>query len=409
MSSKHWPIRPLGDCAKFLSGGTPRKDRTEFWEGDIPWVSSGEMTENRIHDASLHITAEAVEAGSRLVPENTVLAVVRGMSLAKEFRVSITKREVAFNQDLKAFACKPDVDPEFLFYSLFAQREHIRRLATEASHGTKKLETDTLAGVSIPLPELRIQRRTAEVASIYDELIENNQRRMQLLENAGRLLYDEWFVRLRFPGYEHTPIADGVPEGWLKCSVGQFGQVITGKTPSTKDIDNYGGEIPFIKTPDMHGNMFVIETETSLTEKGANTQPGKFIPPNTVLVSCIGTIGVVSLSSVRSQFNQQINALVPSDSTYCYFCFFAFRDLKGAMEAIGGGVTMSNINKTKFKRLELLKPPAPLLREFHEYSQPLFQQIQVLAVQNQKLRIARDLFLPRLMSGELLSDPSAPS
>ena len=111
MSGKRWPLRPLGDCAKFLSGGTPSKARDEFWDGDIPWISSGEMTQTRIHDTPLRITADAAEDGSRLVPANTVLAVVRGMSLAKEFRVAITKREVAFNQDLKAFACKPDVDP----------------------------------------------------------------------------------------------------------------------------------------------------------------------------------------------------------------------------------------------------------------------------------------------------------
>src|SRR5689334_16351690 len=180
MSSKRWPLRRLGDCAKFLSGGTPSKANSEFWEGDIPWVSSGEMKETRIHDAPLHITSAAAEDGSRLVPANTVLAVVRGMSLAKEFRVAITKREVAFNQDLKAFACKPDVDPEFLFYALFARREYIRELATEASHGTKKLETDTLSAVELPVPKPEIQRRTVEVASAYDELMENNRRRIGL-------------------------------------------------------------------------------------------------------------------------------------------------------------------------------------------------------------------------------------
>jgi type I restriction enzyme S subunit len=359
------------------------------------------MTQVRIHDTPLHITADAAEDGSRLVPANTVLAVVRGMSLAKEFRVAITRREVAFNQDLKAFACKPDVDQEFLFYALFARREHIRELATEASHGTKKLETDVLAAVEFPMPKLEIQRCTVEMASAYDDLIENNRRRMELLEEAARQLYREWFVRRRFPGHEHIRITNGIPEGWLKCRVSEFGEVITGKTPSTKDSDNYGGDVPFIKTPDMHGNVFVIGTSTILTEKGANTQPGKFIPPNTLLVSCIGTIGVVSLTSVQSQFNQQINAVVPYEDCYLYFCFFAFKDLKAEMEAIGGGATMGNVNKTKFEGLEILKPAMPLLREFHEFCDPLFDQIKVLQTQTQKLLAARDLLLPRLMSGEI--------
>jgi len=208
-------------------------------------------------------------------------------------------------------------------------------------------------------------------------------------------------VRLRFPGYEHTRIIDGVPEGWKKWRISGFGQVITGKTPSTKESDNYGGEVPFIKTPDMHNNVFVIETETSLTEKGATMQRGKFIPPNALLVSCIGTIGVVSLTSARSQFNQQINAVLPFEDTYRYYCFFAFKDLKKEMEAIGGGATMGNVNKTKFEGLKLLKPPMSFLCEFHEFCTPLFQQILVLQAQNQKLRAARDLLLPRLMSGEI--------
>lgn len=200
MRSTRWPLRPLCKCAKFLSGGTPNKARSEFWEGDIPWVSSGEMTQLRIHDTPLHITEEGASNGSRLVPEDTVLVVVRGMSLAKEFRVAITKREVAFNQDLKAFECADDVDSEFLFYSLLARRTHIRELATEASHGTKRLETDVLAAFEIPVPKTKeVQRHIVAVLSKYDDLIENNRRRMALLEEATRQLYREWFIRLRFP------------------------------------------------------------------------------------------------------------------------------------------------------------------------------------------------------------------
>lgn len=258
-----------------------------------------------------------------------------------------------------------------------------------------------LGSFQFRMPLRREQERIAGILSAYDDLIENNWRRMALLEEAARQLYREWFVRLRFPGHEHTRITNGVPEGWEKCCIREFGDVVTGKTPSTKDADNYGGEILFIKTPDMHGNVFVIETETRLTEKGANTQPGKFIPTNALLVSCIGTIGVVSLTSAPSQFNQQINAVVPFEDSYRYYCFFAFKDLKDSMEAIGGGATMGNVNKKKFESLKVLKPSMPLLREFHEFCNPLFQQIQVLSYQNQKLRAARDLLLPRLMNGKI--------
>ena len=294
-----------------------------------------------------------------------------------------------------------DVDNHYLLYFLRSAAGQGALQGKAGGTSQPKLALFRIEEIEFPCPPLREQRKIAEILSAYDDLIENNRRRMALLEEAARQLYREWFVRLRFPGHEHTRITNGVPEGWEKCCIREFGDVVTGKTPSTKDADNYGGEILFIKTPDMHGNVFVIETETRLTEKGANTQPGKFIPTNALLVSCIGTIGVVSLTSAPSQFNQQINAVVPFEDSYRYYCFFAFKDLKDSMEAIGGGATMGNVNKKKFESLKVLKPSMPLLREFHEFCNPLFQQIQVLSYQNQKLRAARDLLLPRLMNGKI--------
>lgn len=287
--------------------------------------------------------------------------------------------------------------PRFVYYLL----RSIDFTPFNAGAGVPTLNRNHLDSLAVPLFRDEQERRISDILSIYDDLIENNGRRMALLEEAARQLYREWFVRLRFPGHEHTRITNGVPEGWEDCRVSDFGLVVTGKTPSTKEADNYGGDIPFIKTPDMHGNVFVVKTEASLTEKGANTQPGKFIPPITLLVSCIGTIGVVSMTSARAQFNQQINAVVSFEDTYGYYLFFALRNLKEAMEAIGGGATMGNVNKTKFEGIEILKPAMSLLREFQEFCAPLFQQIRVLSVQNLRLRSARDLLLPRLMSGDI--------
>lgn len=153
-----WLERPLGDCVRFRSGGTPNKARGDYWEGDIPWASSGELTPLRLHDTELHVSPEGADAGSRMVPANTILAVVRGMSLAREFRLSMTAREMAFNQDLKALICQDGVDPFFLFFALVDRREYIRDLATEAAHGTKKLEMSTLERVAIKLPTPAFQQ-----------------------------------------------------------------------------------------------------------------------------------------------------------------------------------------------------------------------------------------------------------
>ena len=404
MSNRRWPLRPLGDCAKFLSGGTPSKARTEFWDGDIPWVSSGEMTESRIHDSSLHITPEGAEDGSRLVPENTVLAVVRGMSLAKEFRVSITKREVAFNQDLKAFACKPDVDPEFLFYALFAQREHIRQLATEASHGTKKLETDTLARVGIPLPKLPIQQRTVQVACTYDEQMENNRRRMGLLEKAARLLYEEWFVRLRFPGHEHTPITHGLPQGWERVPLSELCDSIDYGYTASAQAEEIGPKflritdivpdfidwpaVPHCPIEDDRLNKFRLrEGDIVIARTGATVGYAKRLHkrhPEAVFASYL-----VRLRMKPEVDNLMVGVFVESD------------DYKSYVQSRIGGAAQPNANARVLSGAEILVPPPRIQRDFHETVEPLIDQREILQLQNQKLRAARDLLLPRLMSGEI--------
>ena len=183
-----WDRRPLGRCARFLSGGTPSKGRADFWEGSIPWVSSGELTEMRVHDASLHVTPEAVEAGSRLVPPDTILAVVRGMSLAKDFRVAITARSVAFNQDLKALVSEPDVDATYLFMALHVQRAQIRDRATEASHGTKKLDTPVLASVPILIPRPALQQQSREIVDPMNAQWDNLHQQNDRLKAARDLL-----------------------------------------------------------------------------------------------------------------------------------------------------------------------------------------------------------------------------
>ena len=175
-----WDRRPLNRCAKFLSGGTPSKARSDYWEGDIPWVSSGELTSLRLHRTALNITAEGAEAGSRLVPTGTMLAVVRGMSLAKEFRIGLTTREMAFNQDLKAIVNGPDVDGLVLFYALDAQREQIRDKASDSSHGTKKLDSAVLEQLTILVPPKPLQRHFRDDVSTmhaqWDCLDEQNYR-----------------------------------------------------------------------------------------------------------------------------------------------------------------------------------------------------------------------------------------
>jgi type I restriction enzyme S subunit len=404
MSIKGWPLRRLGGCAKFLSGGTPSKARAEFWEGDIPWVSSGEMAQMRIHDTPLRITGEGAEDGSRLVPANTVLAVVRGMSLAKEFRVAITKREVAFNQDLKAFQCKPDVDSEFLFYALFARREHIRELATEASHGTKKLETDVLAAVELPVPTLDVQLRTVAVASAYDDLIENNRRRIALLEEAARQVYREWFVCLRFPGHEHTRIVDNIPEGWQRKKMSNICESVGGGTPSTLRPEFWDdGEITWVTPTDITQNdcLALLDSEKKITEAGLKNSSAKMLPSETILMTSRASLGFFGLVDREVCTNQGFISVIPHEEN---LRMYLLQNLISRREEIIGkasGATYKEINKSTFRDLDIVIPPPTIVEEFQLFAYDMLKQTRLLKKQMEKARAARDLLLPRLMSGEI--------
>ena len=255
--------------------------------------------------------------------------------------------------------------------------------------------------VGIRYPELGEQDWVVSILSAYDDLIENNRRRIQLLEQATRLLYKEWFVHLRFPGHEHTKIIDGVPEGWEAGTIGDLGEVVTGKTPSKKKAENFGHDVPFIKTPDMHGNAIVVHTEESLSEEGAKTQANKTLPPRSILVSCIGTVGAVALNASPAHTNQQINSIVPTNTAVTYWAYFMAKDLKPLLEGMSGGATMANVNKSKFSGIQIVIPSRQLFELFSDVAKPVFDQIENLTISNTRLTKARDLLLPKLMNGEV--------
>lgn len=258
----------------------------------------------------------------------------------------------------------------------------------------------------IPVPPLRIQQRIAGILSAYDELIENSQRRIKILETMVRALYHEWFVHFRFPGHENHPRVASplgeIPLGWEVKAIQDFGKVITGKTPSKANAAYFGEDVQFLKTPDMHGNMFILNTNERLSSSGAASQANKTLPAGSICVSCIGTIGVVAITTAECQTNQQINAVVLTNPASREFLFLRLQDAKQTLENLGSnGATMGNVNKGKFEAMEIVCPPADLFTRYHQIAQPMFMQILALARQVDNLRRTRDLLLPRLLSGQI--------
>lgn len=194
-----------------------------------------------------------------------------------------------------------------------------------------------------------------------------------------------------------------MPNDWFAGNIEDLAQdIVCGKTPSTKNTDYYGSDIPFITIPDMHGEVYNVATERYLSTLGAISQTKKFLPKNSVCVSCIGTAGLVTLVSEKSQTNQQINSIIPKDGVSPYYIYLLMRTLKGTINKFGqSGSTIVNLNKTQFSKIQVIIPSISLMSKFDEIVYPMFEKI----LQNQKeiLRLSslRDTLLPKLMSGEI--------
>lgn len=259
-----------------------------------------------------------------------------------------------------------------------------------------------LKEVVIDKPPLDVQRKIGDYLEAFDDLIENNQKQIKLLEEATQRLYKEWFVDLRFPGYEDVKVVSGVPEGWRYKRVEEFGEVITGKTPSTSKTEYYGGNIPFVTIPDMHGNVFPLVTEKTLTKVGADTQKNKYLPVNSVIVSCIATVGLVNIAVEACQTNQQINSVILQNDNELYFFYESMKRIKALLDGVGSnGATMTNVNKTKFSSIKVLYPVEDLVKRYNELCKPIFDKILALSKSIIKAEQARDRLLPKLMSGEI--------
>ena len=268
--------------------------------------------------------------------------------------------------------------------------------------GRQRADKRFIERTKLNVPDLPTQKQIGKILSTYDDLIENNNKRIKILEQMAENLYKEWFVRFRFPGHETTEFENGLPKGWKVNRLADYGRVETGKTPSTEVSENYGDEVMFVKTPDMHGNIFTTQTNEYLSKKGHLTQPKKLLPPNSIMVSCIGTAGVVSINSEQAHTNQQINSIILDNQMYLEWLYFTCKSLKNTIELFGAtGATMTNLSKCKFENIKVIEPTDNLIYLFHDKTHSLLQEIKNYISMNQNLIKQRDMLLPRLMSGKL--------
>jgi type I restriction enzyme S subunit len=236
-----------------------------------------------------------------------------------------------------------------------------------------------------------IERQRA-IVSEYETLtlrIRLNNQMIEKLEATAQALYHKTFVA--------NIDKQNLPDGWHLATLGDFGEVITGKTPSTLDESNFGNYMPFVTIPDMHDGVFVIKTERTLSKKGATSQANKTIPKNSVCVSCIGTSGLVVITTENSQTNQQINSIVPHKVFALEYIYLTCCGLEKIISEYGlGGAVLNNLNKSEFENLRVVMPNDDAMSCFHEQVVPIFQTIYLKQQENTILNVLQSLLLAKM-------------
>ncbi|PMY72472.1 MULTISPECIES: restriction endonuclease subunit S [Pseudomonas] len=415
----NWKIRPLGDCISLRSGSTPSKQKPEFWSGNVPWASSKELKELRIYDTESRVTKAAIKSKNSLIDKGTVLIVVRGMVLAKEFPVSVAQVPMTFNQDLKAVDPKDGIiDRAFLPYLLLGHREALRSLADEAAHGTKRIQTDRLLAYQVALPSLEAQKYIASILSTYDDLIENNKRRIKILEEIARRLYENWFVHFRFPGHEEVKLTESelglIPEGWRIAPIKEtYFDLYDGPhaTPKKITIGPIFLGIKNIKPDgglDLSSVQRIADADFPKWTKRVTPQEGD------IVFSYEATLNRYAIipRDFHGCLGRRLALIRPISSFRCflYMHFFSGNWREVVSRNTLSGATVDRIPLSKFPEFPLLLPPEAMAGKFEELCHPILSLIEGLTRKNTNLRAQRDLLLPKLVSGAIdVSDISMPT
>ncbi|MFY7915553.1 MAG: restriction endonuclease subunit S [Rubrivivax sp.] len=409
-----WRTVRLGDCVRLASGGTPSKSNAGLWSGDIPWASCKDMKSLRLHDTEDHVSHQAIGNGTRLVTAGTILIVVRGMILAKDFPVAEAQRPLTFNQDLKAVTVLPGVESRFLLYWFLARRQLLMSACDEAAHGTKRLQTDRLLGMPVCLPRLATQRRIAEILSSYDDLIENNTRRIAILEEMARRIYEEWFVRFRFPGHKGIQMVESelgpMPQRWQIGTVADVAVVYRGRSYKGSELADSGGR-PFV-------NLKCMERDGGFRASGLKRYTGQFKESHTVrpgdlvmgitdmtqerrIVARVGRVsgldtdfGVFSMDLVRIASR----GVYAEQYLYAMFRWSSFAD---EVKQHANGANVLHLLPARIEEFAFARPTPELAAQFADLLTPMLSLCDTLERKNANLRATRDLLLPKLISGEL--------
>lgn len=391
-STDHWQTVRLGDVAEINMGQSPRSEFYNTKGEGMPFMQ-GVRTFGALYPVIDTWCTKPIKTADKGDVLFSVRAPVGDINYAPEL--------MCIGRGLASMKSRNN---KFLFYLLEANKERLIGSQTGSVFGS--VSATILKNFKLLIPtNTEDQDKIAEMLGVFDDKIELLRRENETLESIAQTLFKEWFVEFNFPDKNGNPYKKSggkmidselglIPEGWRVRRLEDFGEIVCGKTPSKSNPNYFGGNVPFIKIPDMHQSVFITSAEDSLTEEGEKTQRNKTIPKDSVVVSCIATVGLVGITTENSQTNQQINAIVLQDVRCREFVYLHMISLYKHLQLIAsGGSATLNINTNTFSKIEIISPEINILFSFHNYIFGIFEKIKSNLLQIQTLSKTRDRLL----------------
>ena len=394
----------ISDIGEVVGGGTPSTANSEFWGGDIPWISPKDLTGYKsvyISHGESFLTKTGLKSGTKLLPKDTVLF----SSRAPIGYVAIASNPICTNQGFKSIICNKEiVTPLFLYYYLKANLDYIKLFGTGATF--PEISGAAMKKIKIQIPSLPTQQKIASILSSYDRLIENNTRRIRLLEQMAENLYKEWFVRFRFPGHENVEMVNGLPKGW-DIRIKDLTQLKSGYAFKSSWFVDEGEAIAKIKDI---GETIMDTSSFSYVSKDNCIKAEKFLLTEGDLTialtgATIGKISIVPKHKGKIYTNQRLGKFFlgksPIEKLPFLYCLFKQKAMvSNIINLSNSSSAQPNISPEQIESIKILGDKE-VINSFNKVCKHIFSMILSIHSQNQLLTRQRDLLLPRLMSGKL--------
>ena len=289
---------------------------------------------------------------------------------------------------------KKTVNKDFLYY-VFRLKSIQYAIANRAFGGANQVNVSPkdIMGIKFTIPNFTVQNKISDILTTYDNLIENNNKRIKLLEQMAENLYKEWFVRFRFPGYEDVEFEDGIPKGWKIKRLSDIADIIMGQSPKSENYNTNCEGLPFHQGVGSYSDFYLIDNIYS-------TKGNRIAEANSIIFSVRAPVGRINITLKKIILGRGV-ASINSINGYNAFLLWMLKNLFQKEDIIGNGSIFTSVTKKELFGFKILVPHEDLIQKFDFIASGLETEIRKLSLINNNLTKQRDLLLPRLMSGKL--------